>query len=131
MSSTNWWVYIEGDRAVAADRNPRSLRHPMVLVDAIETGRVPAGHVHELGLADLGGNRSRSPHFIGLGDTLATGKLLGLPMPREVRVFAIEVADTMTLDAGLSPAVAAALPAAVDHVVATARALARAVTSGA
>jgi hydrogenase maturation protease len=83
----------------------------VVLVDAIQTGRVPPGTVHELDAAGLKSLTGRTPHFVGVGETLALGKQLDLPMPTRVRIFAVEVADAHTLGTQLTPAVAAAVPA--------------------
>jgi hydrogenase maturation protease len=83
----------------------------VVLVDAIQTGRVPPGTVHELDAAGLKSLTGRTPHFVGVGETLALGKQLDLPMPTRVRIFAVEVADAHTLGTQLTPAVADAVPA--------------------
>ena len=83
----------------------------VVLVDAIQTGRVPPGTVHELDAAGLKSLTGRTPHFLGVGETLALGKQLDLPMPARVRIFAIEVADAHTLGTQLTPALEAAVPA--------------------
>jgi hydrogenase maturation protease len=83
----------------------------VVLVDAIQTGRVPPGTVHELDAAGLKNLIGGTPHFLGVGETLALGKQLDLPMPARVRIFAVEVADAHTLGTELTPAVAAAVPA--------------------
>jgi hydrogenase maturation protease len=83
----------------------------VVLVDAIQTGRVPPGSVHELDAAGLKSLTGRTPHFVGVGETLALGKQLDLPMPTRVRIFAVEVADAHTLGTQLTPAVAVAVPA--------------------
>jgi len=63
----------------------------------------------------------RTPHFVGVGDALALGGLLGLRMPREVAVFAIEVADPFTLGTSLTPGVAGAVEPAAFRVAARAR----------
>jgi Ni,Fe-hydrogenase maturation factor len=57
-----------------------------------------------------------SPHFLGIGETLALGKELGLSVPSEVKIFAIEVEDPFTVGTRLTPAVAAALPGIVERV---------------
>jgi hypothetical protein len=51
------------------------------------------------------------------------GNRLGLPMPREIRIFAIEVNDPFTLGTDMTPAVMQAVAAAVDRVTAQAREL--------
>jgi len=100
-------------------------REALVLVDAVQTGRAPAGHIHEFSSADLSGVLTTAPHFLGVGETLALGRSLGLAMPREVRILAIEVADALTLGEDLTPAVAAVVKEAAERVVELARDFAR------
>lgn len=99
-------------------------RQCLVLVDSVQTGKVPVGHLHEMDPAGLSGVLTTAPHFLGIRETLALGHLLGLPMPRRVRIVAVEVADPYTLGTTLSPAVAGAVAAAADRVAAIARAMA-------
>jgi len=47
--------------------------------------------------------------------------MLGLTMPRAVRIFAIEVADPYTLGTKMTPAVERAVAEAVDRVAGQAR----------
>ena len=75
----------------------------VVLVDSIQTGRVAPGVVHELDAAALRQLTGRTPHFVGIGETLALGRHLGLPMPQQVRIFAIEVADPRRPPYGVDP----------------------------
>lgn len=98
-------------------------REGVVLVDAVQTGRAAPGHVHEIDPGELPGVGTTSPHFLGVGETLALGRTMGLPMPRQVRIVAIEVADPFTLGTALTPGVAAALAPAAARVAAVARAL--------
>lgn len=93
----------------------------LVLVDAVQTGRADPGHVHEIGPDELPQVTATSPHFLGVGETLALGKSLGLAMPRQVRIFAIEVADPFTLGTELTPVVEQAVTVAVERIVAQAR----------
>ncbi len=99
-------------------------RESVILIDSVQTGRVPPGHIHEPAMEDLSRVLTTAPHFLGVGETLALGKHLGLAMPKEVRIFAIEVADPFTLGTDLSPAVRQAVAAAADRVTAKARELA-------
>jgi hydrogenase maturation protease len=93
----------------------------LVLVDAVQTGRAPIGHVHEFGPENLTGVLTTSPHFLGVGETLALGRSLGLTMPHDVRILAIEVADPFTLGESLTPAVASAVEVAAARVAELAR----------
>ncbi len=95
--------YITGYRAV-------------VIVDSIQTGKATPGFVHELDAAALNQLTGRTPHFVGVSETLALGRQLGLPMPERVRIFAIEVEDPFTLGTALSPTIQAALPGVVGRI---------------
>ena len=97
----------------------------VVLVNSAQMRRAPPERIHQLGPGRLAGIRSASPHFLGVEETLAAGELLGLAMPRQVCIFALEVADAFTLGAGLTPTVAAAVPATAEQIVKRARELAR------
>ena len=89
----------------------------LILVDAVQTGRVPPGHIHECDIADLPQVTATSPHFIGVGETLEFGRRLGLAMPGRVRVIAIEVADPYTLGTEPTEVVSAAVALAVERVI--------------
>lgn len=87
-----------------------------VIVDSIQTGKMPPGTVHELEAAELSRLTGRTPHFLGVADTLALGRQLGLPMPHQVWIIAIEVADPFRLGTTMTPAVQQAVPVAVHRV---------------
>ncbi|MBI5382864.1 MAG: hydrogenase maturation protease [Opitutae bacterium] len=99
-------------------------RECLVLVDSVQTGKFPPGHIHELGAEELRTVFTTSPHFLGVGETLRLAAQLGLAAPRHIRIFAVEVADPHTLSTQLTPAVAGALAPAVARVAAQARAYA-------
>lgn len=88
----------------------------IIIVDAIRTGTRPPGTLRELDPAGLEGLAGPTPHFLGVGDTLALGRRLGLPMPARVRILAIEVDDPYTLGTQMTPALEAALPDLVARV---------------
>jgi len=96
-------------------------RESVILVDSVQTGQARPGHIHEIDAENLSGVLTTSPHFLGIGETLALGKLLGLTMPRHVRIFAIEVADPFTLGTQMTSAVESAVALAADRVAAAAR----------
>jgi hydrogenase maturation protease len=99
-------------------------RSAVVLVDSVQTGRAPPGQLHEFDAAALAGVASTVPHMLGVGETLALGRMMGLAMPEQVRVFAIEVADPFTLGMEMTPAVEGVVADAAARVAAQARALA-------
>jgi hydrogenase maturation protease len=88
----------------------------LVLVDAVQTGKASAGSVHELDDASLPSVPAISPHFLGIGEALALGHRLGIPVPSQVQIFAIEVQDPFTVGTRLTPPLAAALPGIVERI---------------
>lgn len=97
----------------------------VVLVDAVQTGKAAPGHMHEMRPEDLKALPVVSPHFLGVGETLALGRQLGLSMPERVRVFAVEVQDPFTIGTQMTPPLQAALPGIVERVLEVLRELAR------
>jgi hydrogenase maturation protease len=95
----------------------------VVIVDSIQTGRAAPGFLHELDASALQQLTGRTPHFVGVSETLALGRQLGLAMPGQVKIFAVEVEDPFTLGTVLSPALQAALPGIVNRVSEVLRAL--------
>jgi hydrogenase maturation protease len=92
---------------------------PVVLVDAV-LGH-PAGEVLELGLADLGGRGARavSTHGIGVPEAVELARTLAPEaVAPSVRVVAVTIERPTRYAQCLSPAVAAALPRAVERVLA-------------
>ncbi len=106
-------------------------RSAVVLVDSVQTGRAPPGHLHEFDAAALTGVGSTVPHMLGVGETLALGQLMGLAMPRQVRVFAIEVTDPFTLGTEMTAAVRDAVTSTAGKIAETARTLAQIVGANA
>ena len=88
----------------------------VAIMDSIQTGNAAPGFLHELDATALTQLTGRTPHFVGVSETLALGKQLGLTMPEQVRVFAIEVEDPFTLGTALTPALQAALPGIVARI---------------
>ena len=90
-------------------------RH-VILVDSIQTGKAPPGTLHELDADTLRTLTGGTPHFVGVGETLALGRQLGLAMPDRVTIFAIEVADPFTLGTQMTPELERALPSLLERV---------------
>jgi len=88
----------------------------LVIIDAIQTKNAAPGFVHEFDAERLPSLPAISPHFLGIGETLALGKELGLSVPTSARIFAIEVEDAFTVGTRLTARLEAALPAVVAQV---------------
>lgn len=87
-----------------------------LIVDSIKTGRCPPGTVHVLDPANVKKLDVHSPHFLGVGETLALGEQLGLAMPIRVKIAAVEVEDPFTIGTKLTPRLSAAFPDIVGRV---------------
>jgi len=87
-----------------------------IIIDAVQTGKSPPGTIVELSPADLGAVIAPSPHYAGLPELIATAQALKLDFPKEIKIFAMEVADPHNIGGKLSPAVAQALEELIQHV---------------
>jgi hydrogenase maturation protease len=81
-----------------------------VIVDCLVLPDPQPGRVRRLSLEDVAGSaRLVNMHEISLGVAFGVAARLGIPMPLDVVIFAVEAADTATIAEGLTPAVAAAV----------------------
>lgn len=90
----------------------------VVLVDAIQTVGGEPGHVYRLEPDDFDATmHAASPHDVNFATALKFGQEMGLDMPREIVIFAIEVEDVTTFSEQLTAKVAAAVPRCVETVM--------------
>ncbi len=89
-----------------------------VVVDAICTGAAP-GTIHHLTPGAVPTQRSASAHDVNLPTALEFGRRAGLPLPRneDIHLVGIEAEDILTFSESCTPAVAAAIPQAVQEVL--------------
>ena len=95
-----------------------------ILIDAISTGQMPSGTLTRFALEelpDLGAGHTTSPHDTSLQTALKMGRAMGVPLPDEITVVAVESQTVYDFSEELSPPVAAAVPRAVDMVMETLR----------
>jgi hydrogenase maturation protease len=90
----------------------------LIVVDTVVTGAADPGTVLELDESDLAGPRGGSPHYIGLLETLDLARALGLAVPADVFIVAVEAGDYMTVGGEMTAPARAALPVVVDRVMA-------------
>jgi hydrogenase maturation protease len=91
-----------------------------ILVDALETGRGPAGSVHVFpleALPDPSAGHSASAHDTTLLNAIQLGRQLGADLPEQVTVVAVEAGNVYEFTTRLSPDVAAAVPRAAGIVL--------------
>ncbi len=81
----------------------------LIVVDSIQTGRAEPGTIYLLREGDLPDSAAACPHGIGLFDALRLARRLGLSVPDEVEIIAVEAADTHTVGGPMHPAVVSAI----------------------
>lgn len=89
-----------------------------LIIDAIQTRQGKAGDVYRLGLDDLPAPlHSFTVHDVSLRSALDVGQKMGLALPANVVLFAVEVADVTPLRESCTPQVEQAIPEAVKLVL--------------
>ncbi len=89
-----------------------------LILDVVQTRRVPAGTLLDLPPGDSAGAWTLGgSHQCDLPTALALGRKLGFELPQEIAVLVAEAEDLSTIREELTPAVAAAVPRATDLVV--------------
>jgi hydrogenase maturation protease len=89
-----------------------------IVVDAICSGAEP-GTIHHLTTDAMSTQKSASAHDVNLATALAFGRQAGahLPADDQVRLVGIEAEDVVNFGEQCTPAVAAAIPRAIQEVV--------------
>lgn len=89
----------------------------VILIDAIQTGgRI--GMLHEFKADDfVGSMRLASVHGVDFFTALETGRKLGMKVPDDIRIYAIEVHDPFTFSEEMTPQVAEAVPGIVREIM--------------
>ena len=86
-----------------------------LIIDAIQTRQGKPGDVYRLGLDDLPAPlHSFTVHDVSLRSALDIGRKMGLPLPGETVIFAVEVADVTPLRESCTPQVEGAISNAVS-----------------
>jgi len=89
-----------------------------IIIDAIQTREGKPGQVHRLSLHDLATpHYAPTTHNIDLATVIELGTKLGLSLPQEVIIFAIEVADVTTFSEECTPQIERAIPEVVKLVL--------------
>jgi hydrogenase maturation protease len=89
-----------------------------LIIDAIQTRRGKPGDVYRLGLDDLPTPlHSFTVHDVSLRSALDVGQKMGLALPTNVVIIAIEVVDVTPLRESCTPEVEGAVPEAVRLVL--------------
>jgi hydrogenase maturation protease len=89
-----------------------------IVVDAICSGAEP-GTIHHLTTGAMSTQKSASAHDVNLATALAFGRQAGVHLPADdqVRLVGIEAEDVVNFGEQCTPAVAAAIPRAIQEVI--------------
>jgi len=89
----------------------------VIIIDSIKTGKKPAGTIYIFSLEDFFTTpRLVSIHEIDLNTALELGKRMGIKMPEDVFLIAVEIIDSETFSETLTPDVEKAIPEVEDLV---------------
>jgi hydrogenase maturation protease len=87
-----------------------------ILLDAVSTGKSPAGTILQLSLSEFVATSSVSPHFAGVSDALRMAERLEMNLPKTAVVLAVEIIPPAELGNQLTPPIAAIFPEYVARI---------------
>jgi hydrogenase maturation protease len=82
----------------------------VLILDSVQTCAHPLGTTIEFNPDDFRRVIAPSPHYAGLPEILAAAERFQLPMPSEMRILAMEVANPFDFSESFTPDVAAGYP---------------------
>ena len=89
-----------------------------IIIDAVPSREGKVGQVYRLTAEDFRLSQHLcSPHDVDFASALELGKRLGLSLPEEIIIFAVEVADITTFSESLTPEVEAVVPQVIQMVL--------------
>jgi hydrogenase maturation protease len=89
-----------------------------IIIDAIQTLDGKPGQIYRLDPEAFDTTRRTiSPHDVNFTTALEFGKKVGLPLPQEILIFAIEVSDVSTFGDEYTPQVKRAIPNCVEMIL--------------
>lgn len=81
----------------------------LIIIDTIKTSQPHTGRIKVLDGSQLRHIPGPSPHYVSIPQMINLGRELGLPMPRVVKIIAVEAKDIYHLGEGLTPEMQAAI----------------------
>jgi hydrogenase maturation protease len=90
----------------------------VILIDAMKSADGVPGTLSRHKPSDLKPtHRLTGSHEVSFAHALELGRLVGMGLPREVTVYAIEVDDPFLIEEGLTPGIAQRVPEFVDRIL--------------
>ena len=87
-----------------------------MVVDTVQILQAEPGTIYELREGDILAPKGSSPHYIGLFEALAAGRMLGLNVTSDMIILAVEAHDCLTIGGAMHPAVEAAIEPAIRRI---------------
>jgi len=88
-----------------------------IIVDSIKTKGGKVGEIYRFSLEALEETvHLTSVHHVNLATAIKLGERMGMSMPKEVIIYAVEIADNQTFSEGCTPLVLKAIPRAMGMV---------------
>lgn len=89
-----------------------------IIIDAIQTKEGKVGKIYRLESNVFNATRhTASTHNVNFATALELGRQLGLALPQQIVIFAVEVADISTFNEECTPKVKKAIPKCVKMVI--------------
>jgi len=89
-----------------------------IIVDAIQTEGGKAGQIYRLSPDAFNNTRhASSPHDVNFATALELGSKLGMAMPKQIIVYAVEVTDITTFSEEFTPGVKQAIPKCIKRII--------------
>ncbi|MBM2824894.1 MAG: Hydrogenase maturation protease [Dehalococcoidales bacterium] len=90
----------------------------VIIIDAIQTRGGEAGQIYRLEPEAFDTTcHAASPHDVNFATALELGRRLGLALPRQITIFAVEAADVTTFSERCTPEVEQTIPSVVALVM--------------
>ena len=88
-----------------------------ILIDSIDAPDAKPGELRRLSLVDLPGTHANAAHDASLQDAIQLGKNLGVKLPDEIVIYAVQIERKLEFSEVLSPEVEASIHPAVERLV--------------
>jgi len=89
-----------------------------IIIDAVQTVNGEVGQVYRFEPGDFDATRHAStPHDVNFATAIELGNRLGLDLPREITIFAIEVQNVSYYSEECTPEVMVAIPVCVTKII--------------
>ena len=89
----------------------------LIIIDTIKTSQPHTGRIKVLDGSQLRHIPGPSPHYVSIPQMINLGREVGLPMPRVVKIIAVEAKDIYHLGEGLTPEMQAAIPRIIQTLI--------------